>query len=242
MPLGNDTSSQGESEEQTGSGEISADPPADPPPDEPPVRRRGPGRPPHHAPVAAVTTRTVILVAARQLFMRRGFADVAVEEVAEAAKVTKPTLYYHVGGKQKLYTDVLCNLMEEVGGYVRAVTERAAPVRERLEDLAAGYFEHADATMEPLLRDVAALLEEDYALRVRETYEQEILTPIQQLMLDGMRQGEIVQDGVDFLVRVWMSLLDGFTPQGGHTARSSEEHRQVAVWMTAFFLNGAAPR
>lgn len=204
--------------------------------------RRRPGRPTNNAPVAEVETRTLILTAARRLFMQRGFADVAVGEVARAAGVTKPTLYYHFGDKEGLYADVLCDLMQEVGGYIRSVTEANASARQRLEDLTAGYFQYADATMEPMLRDATELLGESHARSVRETYEREMLAPIAQLMRDGMRLGEIAQGNADFLVRAWFGLLDAFTAQGGHNARARDEHRQVAVQVARFFLDGAAPR
>lgn len=204
--------------------------------------RRRPGRPTNDAPVAEVQTRTLILKAARRLFIQRGFADVAVGEVAHAAGVTKPTLYYHFGDKEGLYADVLCDLMCEVGGYIRSVTEADAIARQRLEDLAAGYFQHADATMEPMLRDAAELLGAAHGRRVHETYAREMLAPIAALMRDGMRLGEIAEGNADFLVRAWFGLLDAFTAQGGHTARTPDEHRQVAIQVARFFLEGAAPR
>lgn len=206
------------------------------------VARRRPGRPTNSAPVAEVRTRTLILKAARRLFLQRGFADVAVGEVAHAAGVTKPTLYYHFGDKEGLYADVLCDLMREVGGYIRSVTEADASARQRLEDLAAGYFQNADATMEPMLRDATELLGESHGRRVHETYACEMLAPIAELMRDGMRLGEIAEGNAEFLVRAWFGLLDAFTAQGGHSARTPEEHRQVAVQVARFFLDGAAPR
>ena len=204
--------------------------------------RRRPGRPTHGAPIAEVETRTLILIAARRLFLQRGFADVAVGEVASAAGVTKPTLYYHFGDKEGLYVDVLCDLMREVGGYIRSVTEADATALRRLEDLAAGYFQNADATMEPMLRDATELLGASHGRRVHETYAREMLAPIAQMMRDGMRLGEIADSNADFLVRAWFGLLDAFTAQGGHTARTPDEHRQVAIQVARFFLEGAAPR
>jgi hypothetical protein len=132
--------------------------------------------------------------------------------------------------------------MREIGGYIRSVTEANATARQRLEDLAAGYFQYADATMEPMLRDATELLGESHGRRVRETYEREMLAPIAELMRDGMRLGEVAESNADFLVHAWFGLLDAFTAQGGHSSRTPEEHRQVAVQVAQFFLGGAAPR
>jgi len=204
--------------------------------------RRRPGRPANDAPIAEVETRTMILAVARRLFMQRGFADVSVGEVAAAAGVTKPTLYYHFGDKEGLYADVLCGVFEAVGVYIRSVTEQEASAPQRLVDLATGYFQHADATMEPQLRDATELLGQTHGLRVRQTYAREMLAPIATLMRDGMRRGEIARGDADFLVHAWFGLLDAFTAQGGHTARTASEHLQVATQVVRFFLDGAAPR
>ena len=52
-------------------------------------------------------TRRRILEAAYELFYRRGFARVGVDEIAEFAGVTKRTLYYHFDSKDKLLAAVL---------------------------------------------------------------------------------------------------------------------------------------
>src|SRR3569832_366860 len=59
-----------------------------------------------HAAISAVT-RQRILDAAYAQFYRKGFARVGVDEVAEAAKVTKRTLYYHFDSKDELLAAVL---------------------------------------------------------------------------------------------------------------------------------------
>jgi AcrR family transcriptional regulator len=58
-------------------------------------------------PRSADATRQRILDAAYAQFYRKGFARVGVDEVAEAAKVTKRTLYYHFDSKDELLAAVL---------------------------------------------------------------------------------------------------------------------------------------
>ena len=53
------------------------------------------------------TTRLRILQAAYELFRRRGFTRVNVDEIAAAADVTKRTLYSHFESKDALLADVL---------------------------------------------------------------------------------------------------------------------------------------
>jgi AcrR family transcriptional regulator len=52
-------------------------------------------------------TRRLILEAAYELFYRKGFGRVGVDEIAAAAGVTKRTLYYHFESKDELLAAVL---------------------------------------------------------------------------------------------------------------------------------------
>jgi AcrR family transcriptional regulator len=56
---------------------------------------------------SAETTRRRILDAAYELFYRKGFGRVGIDEVAAFAKVTKRTLYYHFESKDALLADML---------------------------------------------------------------------------------------------------------------------------------------
>jgi len=58
-------------------------------------------------PRSADATRQRILDAAYPQFYRKGFARVGVDEIADAAKVTKRTLYYHFESKDELLSAVL---------------------------------------------------------------------------------------------------------------------------------------
>ena len=54
------------------------------------------------SPEQEVHTRLRLLEAAVQIFDRKGYAAASVREIAEAAGVTKPVLYYHFGSKEGL--------------------------------------------------------------------------------------------------------------------------------------------
>ncbi|WFP61756.1 TetR/AcrR family transcriptional regulator [Mesorhizobium sp. WSM4904] len=63
-------------------------------------------------PRASEQTRPEILQAAYKLFRRRGFFRVGMDEIADAAGVTKRTLYYHFDSKDALLTAVLASQHE----------------------------------------------------------------------------------------------------------------------------------
>lgn len=51
--------------------------------------------------------RQAILAAAKQAFVNQGYSGASMEAIAEAAPVSKPTLYNHFSGKQDLFAAVV---------------------------------------------------------------------------------------------------------------------------------------
>jgi AcrR family transcriptional regulator len=65
---------------------------------------------------AEKSTRDLIVAAAEKLFYAEGIRAVSVDAVAEAAGVTKRTLYYHFDSKDALLTAVLASQHERAFG------------------------------------------------------------------------------------------------------------------------------
>ena len=60
---------------------------------------------------SAPDVRTRILVEATRLFASRGYDGTSIQEIAEAAGVTRPTLVYHYGSKEQLRDEVLGTML-----------------------------------------------------------------------------------------------------------------------------------
>jgi AcrR family transcriptional regulator len=91
----------------------------------------------------AAQRREQLITVGRQLFAERGFDATTVEEVASRAKVSKPVVYEHFGGKEGLYAVV-------VDREVRALLDRIATAltaghpRELLEQAALALLDYID--------------------------------------------------------------------------------------------------
>lgn len=70
---------------------------------------------------ATETTQDNVLRCAARLFALRGYDDVSVREVVEAAGVTKPALYYHFGSKEGVAEALAMKLIQRI----QDVRERA---------------------------------------------------------------------------------------------------------------------
>ena len=72
---------------------------------------------------------TLILDAARSLFGRKGYAQTSVDEIADAARVTKGAVYHHFAGKEALFRAVYAEVETDAQVRVlRAGNAGMAPV------------------------------------------------------------------------------------------------------------------
>jgi AcrR family transcriptional regulator len=93
--------------------------------------------------MSAAQRREQLIAIGRQLFAERGFDATSIEEVAARAKVSKPVIYEHFGGKEGLYAVV-------VDREVRALLDRitnaltAGHPRELLEQAALALLDYIE--------------------------------------------------------------------------------------------------
>src|SRR3954447_16639155 len=89
--------------------------------------------------LSASDRRAQLIEVGRTVFAKRGFEATSVEEIADRAKVSKPIVYEHFGGKEGLYAVIVDREMEYV---VRRITEaitQGTP-RERIEQAALAFL------------------------------------------------------------------------------------------------------
>jgi AcrR family transcriptional regulator len=85
--------------------------------------------------MSSAQRREQLIAIGRQLFAERGFDATSIEEVASRAKVSKPVVYEHFGGKEGLYAVVVDrevrSLLDRItnaltSGHPRELLEQAA--------------------------------------------------------------------------------------------------------------------
>jgi AcrR family transcriptional regulator len=68
-----------------------------------------------------------------EVFARQGFHQTSMNDIAEAAGVTKPVLYQHFGSKRELYLELLNELGEELREMVGKATSEAEGPHQQVE-------------------------------------------------------------------------------------------------------------
>jgi AcrR family transcriptional regulator len=89
--------------------------------------------------LTASARRAQLIDIGREVFAERGYGATSVEEIAARAKVSKPILYDHFGGKEGLYAVIVDRELEYI---VSRITEAVAsgPPRARLEKATFAYL------------------------------------------------------------------------------------------------------
>src|SRR5208283_1647898 len=58
-----------------------------------------------------------ILDAAQRIFLERGFQSASIDEIAELAPASKPTIYAHFAGKEALFAAVVARVMNGLANF-----------------------------------------------------------------------------------------------------------------------------
>ena len=89
--------------------------------------------------LTAAARRAQLIEVGRAVFAERGYEATSVEEIAARAKVSKPILYDHFGGKEGLYAVVVDREVEYILGSIALAVNSGAP-RARVEQAALAYL------------------------------------------------------------------------------------------------------
>jgi len=89
--------------------------------------------------LTAAARRAQLIQVGREVFAEKGYEATSVEEIASRAKVSKPIVYEHFGGKEGLYAVVVDREMEYVIGVISEALSAGSP-RERAEQAALAFL------------------------------------------------------------------------------------------------------
>src|SRR4051812_10477949 len=94
------------------------------------LKRPRPGRPPKDL---AGDVKARILDAAQRVFLKRGYQSASLDEIAQTAPASKPTIYAHFPGKEALFEAVGARVIEGFTDF-----ESFAPKGRSVQDKLAG--------------------------------------------------------------------------------------------------------
>ena len=92
--------------------------------------------------LTAAARRAQLIDVGRSVFAKRGYEAASVEEIADRAKVSKPIVYEHFGGKEGLYAVVVDREVEHIVARIVEAVSAGSP-RQRLEQAVVAFLTYA---------------------------------------------------------------------------------------------------
>ncbi len=90
--------------------------------------------------LTAQQRRQQLVAVALELFAQRGYRSTTMDDIAEAAGVTKPLVYQHFSSKRALYLELVNSIAQELLLAVRSAVGHAEGPRQQVEMGFAAYF------------------------------------------------------------------------------------------------------
>jgi AcrR family transcriptional regulator len=135
--------------------------------------------------------------------------------------VTKPTLYYYFADKSGLFTEMVCSVLEQHGAGLRTASRAASSARDRLV-AATAYLIRAQCSAPRLLREGGIKLTTDQQSQTRSAFFRHFFSPVQLILDDGVRAGELRPMDSAFAAQAVLNLVDPWIGRdarpGGRTA------------------------
>jgi AcrR family transcriptional regulator len=109
--------------------------------------------------VAETDRQAAVLESALVTFARFGYRKTSMEEVARAAHISRPGLYFLFTSKETLFRAAVTQALErDVAAVERVLTDAARPLRERLLE---AFDQWAGRYIGPLSRDITVVIEDN---------------------------------------------------------------------------------
>jgi AcrR family transcriptional regulator len=160
----------------------------------------------------SVGTREALLRAGARIFVSRGPYGARVRDIAEAAGLTVPALYYHFEGTGALYEQVVQDGRARFVALIQPAFDTPGAARDRLLAVARGYvgFGHEDPVR---LRLLCLELFRPQATREPDAQVQSLTawlrTGIEAIIADGVHRGELPGVVPALARRLFEAVLNG---------------------------------
>ena len=191
------------------------------------------GRPRHDD--KAKPTKDIVLETATMLFIKEGYKNVSMDDVAKACNVTKATIYYYYPTKGELYTSALVAMMQRIRVHIERILEQPIPFKERLEQLIEVHLSATvDIDMKNFMREATINLSNAQLKKVHAS-ENEMYKTIEQTMQREMEKGTIREGNAEFFAHTFMALMSVGYFKDGEGKRLFQTVNEAAKEIINFF-------
>jgi AcrR family transcriptional regulator len=185
--------------------------------------------PPRAEPAVVEDVRERIVSSALRHFAEKGYAGTSLREIAEAARTTKPMIYYYFKSKEGLYISTLGDLLQEFADAIDQATHPDDDPCTKLEsfcDAYLRYFESQEPHSAFVVREVFGL-GADIMSEFGRTLDERIRSRLTRVLQDGIQQGLFRDGDIHTCTIAIMGILNMFILR--RIFQGTELEREAAV-------------
>lgn len=191
------------------------------------------GRPRHDE--NAKPKKDIVLETATKLFIKEGYKNISMDDVAKACNVTKATIYYYYPTKGDLYTAALLAMMDRIRLSILQILEQPISFKKQLEQLVEIHLSATvDIDMKNFMREATINLSKSQLKEVQAA-ENNMYETIEQAMQREMEQGTIRKGNASFFAHAFMALMSVGYFKGGEGKRLFQSEAMAAKEIIDFF-------
>lgn len=184
-------------------------------------------------------TIAAIVEAAQELFIAKHYADVTMDEIADAAQVTKGALYHHFPGKETLYLKMLhIDLAEKKALFMQAVNIKGS-CRSRLRQLTKAFYmlPYTKRKLIQLVRRDVNIFKDPERAELVTAYQTALPDQVEAIIRDGIRDGELAQ--ADARLLAWMHVAQVEVLLAPYAEKSFQDRERMLDFVMNLFFEGA---
>jgi AcrR family transcriptional regulator len=150
-----------------------------------------------------------LLNVALQLFAQKGFESTSIREIASAAEVTKPTIYYYFKSKEGLYLELANYLYETVENEVLLSSVPGETARIRIKSFILKILNSISENSDNrkfiliLVKGTRQDIISNFHLRVVDLIKNKLCD----ILVNGINSGELFIDDIEDVVRSLLSYI-----------------------------------
>ncbi len=167
-----------------------------------------------------------------ELFQKKGYRGVTMDDLCQQCRLTKPTLYYYFKDKEDVFVQVLRAKLESF----HASIDQAGTLAERLEAVARAMLENFETEYTLFIRDCEHLKDPANLAAIRSAFRSELFHPLAALMQNGIARGELRGENGQTLTLLFLGVINNFI---GKEAEMGVSPSELAARLVDFFLHGA---
>ncbi len=189
--------------------------------------------------------RNDILRAAEGLLSKRSYAEIGVQEIADAAEFSVGYLYKLFTSKEEIFESLIREKHEEIGRLLDGFLSQPVGVEERLHNVVHGIFEWLNRNPAYTSSSVRELMfmscvlpgyAAEYSLR-----DAQHSARMKDLFTEGIRAGFFGKEDPEIMSRTLRALMKGFIQEDLFHGRERTDWREYAPVVMRIFMRAFGP-